>query len=87
MSSKEDREKDQEEEDQDAATIRTGKCQEKKRNRCQLETQEDTELPNKVSKQGTNSTQGENIILQMTAFADIGSYPLSGGSSSSEDMA
>ncbi|XP_051034382.1 LON peptidase N-terminal domain and RING finger protein 3 isoform X1 [Phodopus roborovskii] len=44
--------RDQEEEKQDAASIRTGKCQEKKRNRCQIdEIQEDTDVPNKVSKQ------------------------------------
>ncbi|XP_052027394.1 LON peptidase N-terminal domain and RING finger protein 3 [Apodemus sylvaticus] len=65
VSSKEDREKDQEEEDQDAATIRTGKCQEKKRNRCQLETQEDTELPNKVSKQDLPAEQGAKPDLSI----------------------
>lgn len=58
MSSKEDRKKDQEGEDRDAASVRTGKCQEKKRNRCQIETQEDTELPNKVSKQDFPAEQG-----------------------------
>lgn len=73
MSSKEDRAKSQEEEEQEAASVRTGKCLEKKRNRCQIETQEDTELPNKVSKQGTNFTQGESIITQVTGFSDIGS--------------
>lgn len=58
VSSKEDRKKDQEGEDRDAASVRTGKCQEKKRNRCQIETQEDTELPNKVSKQDFPAEQG-----------------------------
>lgn len=57
VSSKEDRAKDKEEEEQDAASIRTGKCLEKKRNRCQIETQEDTELPNKVSKQDLPAEQ------------------------------
>nr|XP_034340616.1 LON peptidase N-terminal domain and RING finger protein 3 isoform X2 [Arvicanthis niloticus] len=65
VSSKEDREKDQEEEDQDAPAIRTGKCQEKKRNRCQIETQEDTELPNKVSKQDLPVKQGAKPDLSI----------------------
>ncbi|CAO2622708.1 LON peptidase N-terminal domain and RING finger protein 3 [Lemmus lemmus] len=50
--SQEDSKKDREEEEEDAASIRTGKCQEKKRNHCQIEKiQEDTDVPNKVSKQ------------------------------------
>ena len=61
MGSQEDSGKDQEEEEHDTASIRTGKCQEKKRKHCQIdEIQEDAEVPNKVSKQGTNSTQGES---------------------------
>nr|XP_044996951.1 LON peptidase N-terminal domain and RING finger protein 3 isoform X1 [Jaculus jaculus] len=44
--------RDQEEEKkQNAASTKTGKCQEKKRKHCQIETQEDTNVPNKVSKQ------------------------------------
>ncbi|GAB1302696.1 LON peptidase N-terminal domain and RING finger protein 3 [Apodemus speciosus] len=73
VSNKEDREKDQEEEDQDAATIRTGKCQEKKRNRCQIETQEDTELPNKVSKQDLPAEQGAKPDLSIP----VGSFDAS----------
>lgn len=65
VSSKEDRAKDQEEEEQDAASIRTGKCLEKKRNRCQIETQEDTELPNKVSKQDLPAEQGAKPDLSI----------------------
>ncbi|XP_006993020.1 LON peptidase N-terminal domain and RING finger protein 3 isoform X2 [Peromyscus maniculatus bairdii] len=48
----EDSVKDQEEDEQDAASIRSGKCQGKKRNHCQIdENQEDTDMHNKVSKQ------------------------------------
>ncbi|MBZ3875583.1 LON peptidase N-terminal domain and RING finger protein 3 [Sciurus carolinensis] len=49
--------KDEEEEETwdaaspDAASVKTGKCQEKKRKHCQIEPQEDSEVPNKVSKQ------------------------------------
>uniref|UniRef100_A0A8D2D6P8 LON peptidase N-terminal domain and ring finger 3 n=1 Tax=Sciurus vulgaris TaxID=55149 RepID=A0A8D2D6P8_SCIVU len=52
--------KDEEEEETwdaaspDAASVKTGKCQEKKRKHCQIEPQEDSEVPNKVSKQGTD---------------------------------
>lgn len=83
----EDSVKDQEEDEQDAASIRSGKCQGKKRNHCQIdENQEDTDMHNKVSKQGTNSTQGESSLMQMTGLTDIYTYPLSGGSSGSEFM-
>lgn len=65
VSRKEDRAKSQEEEEQDAASVRTGKCLEKKRNRCQIETQEDTELPNKVSKQDLPAEQGAKPDLSI----------------------
>ncbi|XP_028628977.1 LON peptidase N-terminal domain and RING finger protein 3 isoform X2 [Grammomys surdaster] len=65
VSSKEDREKNQEGEDQDVPTIRTGKCQEKKRNHCQIESQEDTELPNKVPKQDLPVNQGAKPDLSI----------------------
>lgn len=65
VSSKEDRAKSQEEEEQEAASVRTGKCLEKKRNRCQIETQEDTELPNKVSKQDLPAEQGATPDLSI----------------------
>ncbi|XP_038172161.1 LON peptidase N-terminal domain and RING finger protein 3 isoform X2 [Arvicola amphibius] len=52
VDSQEDSGKDQKEKEHDAASIRTGKCKEKKRNRCQNnENQEDPDVPNKVSKQ------------------------------------
>ncbi|OBS67127.1 hypothetical protein A6R68_04341 [Neotoma lepida] len=52
VGSQEDGVKAQKEEEQEAASIKTGKCQEKKRNHCQIdEIQEDTDVPNKVSKQ------------------------------------
>ncbi|XP_036030311.1 LON peptidase N-terminal domain and RING finger protein 3 isoform X2 [Onychomys torridus] len=54
----EDSVKDQEEDEQDAASIRSGKCQGKKRNHCQIdEIQEDTDVPNKVSKQDLPALQ------------------------------
>lgn len=88
MGSQENNVRDHEEEKQDAASVRTGKCQEKKRNRCQIdEIHEDTDVPNKVSKQGTKSTQGESSLMQMVGLTDICTYPLSGASSSSEFMA
>lgn len=65
VSSKEDRAKDQEEEEQNAASIRTGKCLEKKRNHCQIETEEDTELPNKVSRQDLPVEQGAKPDLSI----------------------
>ncbi|XP_055460908.1 LON peptidase N-terminal domain and RING finger protein 3 isoform X1 [Psammomys obesus] len=57
VGSQEDGEKEQEEKEQDAAPIRTGKCQKKKRNHCQIEIQEDMELPNKVFKQDLPADQ------------------------------
>ncbi|XP_031205322.1 LON peptidase N-terminal domain and RING finger protein 3 isoform X2 [Mastomys coucha] len=54
VSSEEDREKNKEK-DQKAAPTRTGKCQEKKRNR---ETLEDSELPKKISRQDLPAEQG-----------------------------
>ncbi|XP_062940441.1 LON peptidase N-terminal domain and RING finger protein 3 isoform X2 [Cynocephalus volans] len=57
--------KDQKEEEQEgdaaspeAASIKTGKCQEKKRKYCQVEPQEDMEIPNKASKQDHPIDQG-----------------------------
>lgn len=54
--------KDQEGEEEkgDAASIKTGKCQEKKRKHYQIEPQ-DPEMPNKASKPGTDSTWGEGL--------------------------
>lgn len=83
VGSREDSDKDQEEEKQDAVSIKPGKCQEKKRNRCETEPQEDMGFPNKVSKQGTNSTQGKSSVMQMTGLTDICSFPLIGSSSDS----
>ncbi|XP_040855553.1 LON peptidase N-terminal domain and RING finger protein 3 isoform X1 [Ochotona curzoniae] len=41
----------------EAACIKTGKCQEKKRKHCQIEPREDTEVPNKASKQDPPACQ------------------------------
>lgn len=49
----------------EAACIKTGKCQEKKRKHCQIEPREDTEVPNKASKQGTDSPGGESSLQEM----------------------
>uniref|UniRef100_A0A8C2LCD4 LON peptidase N-terminal domain and ring finger 3 n=1 Tax=Cricetulus griseus TaxID=10029 RepID=A0A8C2LCD4_CRIGR len=58
VGSQENNVRDHEEEKQDAASVRTGKCQEKKRNRCQIdEIHEDTDVPNKVSKQDLPADQ------------------------------
>ncbi|KAL1766833.1 LON peptidase N-terminal domain and RING finger protein 3 isoform X1 [Sigmodon hispidus] len=76
VGSHEDSGKDQEEEEQDAASIRTGKCQDKKRNRCQIdEIQEDADVPNKVSKQ--------DLPAHQVAKADL-SIPL--GSFDASDL-
>lgn len=69
--------KDEEEEEEkwdatspDAVSVKTGKCQEKKRKHCQIESQEDTEVPNKVSKQGIDFTQGESRLEEMLGLTD-----------------
>ncbi|XP_029424779.1 LON peptidase N-terminal domain and RING finger protein 3 isoform X2 [Nannospalax galili] len=52
MSDQQDDVKGQEEEKkEDSASIKTGKCQEKKRKHCQIETQDDADVLNKVSKE------------------------------------
>lgn len=70
--------KDQEEEEEKwdatspkAASSKTGKCQEKKRKHCQIESQEDTGMPNKASKQGTGSTQGEGSLEEIPGLTSI----------------
>ncbi|KAL6033710.1 hypothetical protein STEG23_009108, partial [Scotinomys teguina] len=66
VGSQEDSVKDQEEEEQDATSNRTGKCQGKKRNHCQIdETEEDTDVPNKVSKQDLPAHQGAKPDLSI----------------------
>jgi hypothetical protein len=66
---------EEEEEKLNAASIKTGKHQEKKRKHCQIELQKDTEVPNKASKQGTDSILGENGLEQMTGLTDICQLP------------
>lgn len=48
----------------EAASIKTGKCQEKKRKHCQTEPQ-DPEVPHKASKPGTDSMQGERGLEEL----------------------
>lgn len=69
--------KDQEREEEkgaaaspEVACSKTGKCQEKKRKHCQIETQ-DPEVPNKASKSGTYSTQGERGLEEMPGLPNI----------------
>lgn len=62
-----------EEEKGDAASIKTGKCQEKKRKHCQVEPQ-NQEVSNKASKPGTNSTQGERGLEEMSWLPIYASY-------------
>ncbi|XP_008056134.1 LON peptidase N-terminal domain and RING finger protein 3 isoform X2 [Carlito syrichta] len=47
------------------ASIKTGKCQEKKRKHCQIESPEDTEMPNKASKQDPPANQGSKPALSI----------------------
>ena len=54
----------------EAASIKTGKCQGKKRKHCQIEPQ-DPGVPNKASKPGTDSTQGERGLEEMPGFPSI----------------
>ncbi|XP_008587353.1 PREDICTED: LON peptidase N-terminal domain and RING finger protein 3 isoform X2 [Galeopterus variegatus] len=64
--------KDQKEEEQEgdavspeAASMKTGKCQEKKRKYCQVEPQEEMEIPNKASKQDHPADQGPEPALSV----------------------
>ena len=64
-----------------AASIKTGKCQEKKRKHCQIEPQ-DPERPNKASKPGADSTQGVGGLEGSLGSAVCGVfYPPHDGSS------
>lgn len=64
-----------------AASIKTGKCQEKKRKHCQIEPQ-DPERPNKASKPGADSTQGVGGLEGSPGSAVCGGfYPPHDGSS------
>ncbi|KAM7338383.1 hypothetical protein ACRRTK_001867 [Alexandromys fortis] len=71
VGSQEDNGKDQEEEKRNAASIRTGKCQEKKRNHCQVdEDQEDPDVPNKVPKQDHPADEGAkpDLSIRLTSL-------------------
>ncbi|XP_058297682.1 LON peptidase N-terminal domain and RING finger protein 3 isoform X1 [Hylobates moloch] len=64
--------KDQEEEEEKrdatspkAASSKTGKCQEKKRKHCQIESQEETGMPNKASKKDPPTDQGDKPALSL----------------------
>ncbi|XP_012354223.2 LON peptidase N-terminal domain and RING finger protein 3 isoform X1 [Nomascus leucogenys] len=64
--------KDQEEEEEKrdatspkAASSKTGKCQEKKRKHCHIESQEETGMPNKASKQDPPTDQGDKPALSL----------------------
>ncbi|PNJ74060.1 LONRF3 isoform 3 [Pongo abelii] len=48
-----------------AASSKTGKCQEKKRKHCQIESQEETGMPNKASKQDPPTDQGDKPALSL----------------------
>ncbi|KAM4799770.1 LON peptidase N-terminal domain and RING finger protein 3 [Urocitellus parryii] len=72
VNSQQDNMKDKEEKEEkwnaaspDAASVKTGKCQEKKRKHCQIEPQEDAEVPNKVSKQDPSTDQGAKPDLSI----------------------
>ncbi|KAM5127701.1 LON peptidase N-terminal domain and RING finger protein 3 isoform 2-T2 [Callospermophilus lateralis] len=72
VNSQQDNMKDEEEKEEkwnaaspDAASVKTGKCQEKKRKHCQIEPQEDAEVPNKVSKQDPPTDQGTKPDLNI----------------------
>ncbi|KAF7475196.1 LON peptidase N-terminal domain and RING finger protein 3 isoform X1 [Marmota monax] len=72
VNSQQDNMKDKEEKEDkwnaaspDAASVKTGKCQEKKRKHCQIEPQEDAEVPNKVSKQDPPTDQGAKPDLSI----------------------
>nr|XP_020016043.1 LON peptidase N-terminal domain and RING finger protein 3-like isoform X2 [Castor canadensis] len=56
---------EEEEEKLNAASIKTGKHQEKKRKHCQIELQKDTEVPNKASKQDLPPEQGDKPALSI----------------------
>ncbi|PNI17500.1 LONRF3 isoform 3 [Pan troglodytes] len=64
--------KDQEEEEEKwdatspkATSSKTGKCQEKKRKHCQIESQEETGMPNKASKQDPPTDQEDKPALSL----------------------
>ncbi|XP_041496390.1 LON peptidase N-terminal domain and RING finger protein 3-like [Microtus oregoni] len=66
VGSQEDNGKDQEEEKLNTASIRTGKCKEKKRNHCQVdENQEDLDVPNKVPRQDHPADEGAKPDLSI----------------------
>ncbi|XP_013209838.1 LON peptidase N-terminal domain and RING finger protein 3 [Microtus ochrogaster] len=66
VGSQEDNGKDQEEEKRNTASIRTGKCREKKRNHCQVdENQEDPDVPNKVPRQDHPADEGAKPDLSI----------------------
>ncbi|XP_050998383.1 LON peptidase N-terminal domain and RING finger protein 3 isoform X2 [Acomys russatus] len=70
VGSQEDSDKDEEGEKQDAASIKAGKCQEKKRNHCETEAQEDMGLPNKVSRQdlSDNKVAKPDLNIPVASF-------------------
>uniref|UniRef100_A0A8C9DSN6 LON peptidase N-terminal domain and ring finger 3 n=1 Tax=Prolemur simus TaxID=1328070 RepID=A0A8C9DSN6_PROSS len=65
MKAQEGEEEKQDATSPEAASIKTGKCQEKKRKHCQTEPQEDTEVPNKSSKQDPPADPGAKPVLSI----------------------
>ncbi|XP_012508985.1 PREDICTED: LON peptidase N-terminal domain and RING finger protein 3 isoform X2 [Propithecus coquereli] len=65
MKTQEGEEEKQDATSPEAASIKTGKCQEKKRKHCQTEPQEDMEVPNKSSKQDPPADPGAKPVLSI----------------------
>ncbi|XP_012594891.1 LON peptidase N-terminal domain and RING finger protein 3 isoform X3 [Microcebus murinus] len=65
MKAQEGEEEKQDATSPEASSIKTGKCQEKKRKHCQTEPQEDTEVPNKSSKQDPPADPGAKPVLSI----------------------
>ncbi|XP_069319291.1 LON peptidase N-terminal domain and RING finger protein 3 isoform X2 [Eulemur rufifrons] len=65
MKAQEGEEEKQDATSPEAASTKTGKCQEKKRKHCQMEPQEDREVPNKSSKQDPPADPGPKPVLSI----------------------
>ncbi|XP_004872205.1 LON peptidase N-terminal domain and RING finger protein 3 isoform X1 [Heterocephalus glaber] len=65
MKEQEEEEEKQDTASADTASIKSGKCQEKKRKHCQIELREDTEVFNKAYKQDLPTDQGAKAALSI----------------------
>ncbi|KAM6143430.1 LON peptidase N-terminal domain and RING finger protein 3 isoform 2-T2 [Erethizon dorsatum] len=65
MKEQEEEEEKQDAASPDAASVKIGKCQEKKRKHCQIELREDTEVFNKTYKQDLPTDQGAKAALSI----------------------